>query len=212
MIQIRKAEDRGHAQHGWLDTYHTFSFAGYFDPRFTGFRDLLVINEDRVEPGKGFGSHAHDNMEIITYIVAGELIHKDSMGMRSLLQAGGVQRASAGSGIIHSEFNNSETTLLHLLQIWIKPKEEDIDPSYEQKEFPPKVKRNNLKLIVSPDGQQGSVSCFQNIKLYASLLDQNQELKYELPLGHAAWVQVVNGSIAVNGSILKEGDGAAIEN
>ena len=210
MIHVRRSHDRGHAQHGWLDSYHTFSFASYYDPKFTGFRDLLVINEDRVEPGKGFGTHGHQDMEIITYVLEGELTHKDSMGTGSVIRPGDVQRMSAGKGVRHSEFNNSKDQPVHLLQIWIKPKDIGIQPSYEEKKFSSDEKKNRLKLIVSPTGEEGSVVMHQDAKLYATVLDLGKTLDYSFSTDRFCWIQVVRGVVELNGELLNEGDGAAI--
>lgn len=212
MIQIRKSEERGHANHGWLDTYHTFSFASYYDPRFTGFRDLLVINEDRVEAGQGFGKHPHRDMEIITYVLEGELEHKDSMGTGSVIKPGDVQRMSAGTGVLHSEFNHSQEKPVHLLQIWILPKEKGIQPSYEEKKFSKQEKHNRLKLIVSPQGQDGSVRIHQDAMLYSTILDQGKSVNYEFNQNRFGWLQVARGEVDLNGLTLKQGDGAAIQN
>ncbi|HUP57856.1 MAG TPA: pirin family protein [Bdellovibrionota bacterium] len=210
MIIIRKSNERGHAQHGWLEARHTFSFAGYYDPKHTGFRDLLVINEDRVQPGEGFGKHPHRDMEIITYIIEGELEHKDSMGNGSVIRPGDIQRMSAGTGVLHSEFNHSKQNLVHLLQIWITPAREGIQPSYEEKKILPEEKRNRLKLIVSPKGEDGSVRINQDAKLYSSLLDPGKEVNHELASGRHGWLQIARGSVDLNGVQLEEGDGAAI--
>lgn len=210
MIQVRKSEERGHARHGWLDSHHTFSFANYYDPRFTGFRDLLVINEDRVQPGQGFGKHGHENMEIISYVLEGELAHKDSMGSGSVIRPGDVQRMSAGTGVRHCEFNHSEEKPVHFLQIWITPREEGLKPGYEEKRFTPEEKKNRLRLIVSPSGEEGSLTINQDAKLYASLLDEGKEVNYDLSSGRYGWVQVTQGSVELNGTLLKAGDGAAI--
>lgn len=210
MIQVRKSDERGHAQHGWLESYHTFSFANYYDPQFSGFRDLLVINEDYVQPGQGFGKHPHRDMEIITYVLDGELEHKDSMGTGSVIHAGDVQRMSAGTGVMHSEFNHSHENLVHLLQIWITPKEEGIKPGYEEKKFSAEDKKNRLKLIVSPSGEDGSLRIHQDAKLYASVLDAGKEVVHNLDENRYGWIQVVRGSVDVNGTSLKAGDGAAI--
>ena len=189
MIQVRKSEERNHAKHGWLDSHHTFSFANYYDPQFTGFRDLLVINEDRVQPGQGFGKHPHENMEIISYVLEGELAHKDSMGTGSVIRPGDVQRMSAGTGVQHSEFNNSKEKPVHFLQIWIKPQKDGIKPSYEEKKFGAEDKRNRLKLIVSPNGEDGSLTINQNAKLYSGILEEGKEVTDALPPGRYAWVQ-----------------------
>ncbi|GAW67153.1 quercetin 2,3-dioxygenase [Geoanaerobacter pelophilus] len=210
MITIRKSEDRGHADHGWLDTYHSFSFASYYDPRHMGFRNLRVINEDRVEAGAGFPTHPHRDMEIISYVLEGALEHRDSMGNGSVIRPGEVQRMSAGTGITHSEFNHSKDEGLHFFQIWILPQRDGITPSYEQKLFPEQEKKGRLRLIASADGAEGSVTINQDAKMYASLLDQGQEVVHHLARGRHAWVQAARGSITVNGHLLEAGDGAAV--
>jgi redox-sensitive bicupin YhaK (pirin superfamily) len=212
MINIRKSTDRGHADHGWLNTYHTFSFAGYYDPKHMGFRELRVINEDRVQPGEGFPTHPHRDMEIVTYVLEGALEHKDSMGNGSVIRPGEVQRMSAGTGITHSEFNHSGSELVHFLQIWILPDQEGVTPGYEQNVFPDEGKLNNLRLIVSRDGRDGSVSIHQDVNLYALIIEQNEELGYHVPAGRHVWLHVVRGSIELNGVSLASGDGAAVSN
>jgi redox-sensitive bicupin YhaK (pirin superfamily) len=212
MITVRKSEDRGHAIHGWLDSYHTFSFADYHDKNWMGFRDLRVINQDKVLSGEGFETHGHKNMEIVTYVYEGALEHKDSMGTGSVLRPGDVQRMSAGTGVTHSEFNHSKDQNLQLLQIWILPKKEGIKPGYEEKNFKPETKKNNLKLIVSPEGKDGSLKINQDASIYAALIDQDTVLTHSLNYGRGAWVQVVKGTVDLNGEILNSGDGAAIEN
>lgn len=212
MIQVRKSEDRGHANYGWLDTYHTFSFANYHDPAFTGFRNLLVINQDIVQPSQGFGKHPHRDMEIVTYVLEGELEHKDSMGTGSVIRPGDVQRMSAGTGVFHSEFNHSQEKPVHLLQIWITPNKEGMKPSYEEKRFSDEQKKNRLKLVVSPNGEDCSVSIHQDAKIFASLLDAGQQVSYDLTAQRYGWVQVTKGSVEVNGVLLSAGDGAAIAN
>ena len=210
MLRIRKATERGHADHGWLNTYHTFSFAGYYDPKHMGFRELRVINEDRVQPKEGFPTHPHRDMEIITYVLEGALEHKDSMGNGSVIRPGEVQRMSAGTGITHSEFNHSGSELVHFLQIWILPDREGVTPGYEQRFFPDEEKRNNLRLIASQDGRNGSVTINQDVNLYAALLEPGQEIVHALPVGRHAWVQVARGSVEINGHHLEQGDGAAV--
>lgn len=210
MIQVRKSGDRGHARHGWLDSYHTFSFANYYDPRFTGYRDLLVINEDRVEPGQGFGKHGHQDMEIISYVLEGDLAHKDSTGSGSVLGPGDVQRMSAGKGVRHSEFNHSKEKPVHFLQIWITPREEGIKPSYEERSFTTEQKRNRLKLIASPTGEDGSLTLHQDARLFATILEEGKDVGHELGRNRYGWIQVARGSITVNGVALEAGDGAAI--
>jgi quercetin 2,3-dioxygenase len=210
MIQVRKSKERGHAKHGWLDSHHTFSFSDYYDPKFTGFRNLLVINEDRVNPGAGFGTHGHQDMEIISYVLEGELAHKDSLGTGSVLKYGDVQRMSAGTGVRHSEFNGSKEKLVHFLQIWITPKKEGLKPSYEEKKYSVEDKQNKLKLIVSPDGKDGSLQINQDASIYASILEEGKDVSLNLTNGRHSWVQVVRGSLELNGTVLSEGDGAAI--
>jgi quercetin 2,3-dioxygenase len=210
MIQVRKSKERGHAKHGWLDSHHTFSFSDYYDPKFTGFRNLLVINEDRVNPGAGFGTHGHKDMEIISYVIEGELAHKDSLGTGSVLKYGDVQRMSAGSGVRHSEFNGSKEKLVHFLQIWITPKKEGIKPSYEEKKYSVEEKQNKLKLIVSPDGKDGSLQINQDASIYASILEEGKDVSLNLANGRHSWVQVVRGSLELNGTVLSEGDGASV--
>lgn len=210
MITVRKSKDRGHAQHGWLDSRHTFSFSDYYDPQFTGFQDLVVINEDRVEGGKGFGRHGHNDMEIISYVLEGQLEHKDSMGTGSVLSRGDVQRMSAGSGVQHSEFNHLKDKIVHFLQIWITPEKMGIKPSYEEKNFSTQDKKNKLKLIASPNGEGGSLTLHQKVKLYASELERGQTVSLNLSSGRYGWVQVVRGTIDLNGIALDEGDGASI--
>jgi len=210
MIQVRKSKERGHAKHGWLDSHHTFSFSDYYDPKFTGFRNLLVINEDRVNPGAGFGTHGHKDMEIISYVLEGELAHKDSLGTGSVLKYGDVQRMSAGSGVRHSEFNGSKEKLVHFLQIWITPKKDGIKPSYEEKKYSVEDKQNKLKLIVSPDGKDGSLQINQDASIYASILEEGKDVSLSLANGRHSWVQVVRGSLELNGTVLSEGDGASI--
>jgi quercetin 2,3-dioxygenase len=209
MITVRPSAERGHANHGWLDTHYTFSFADYFDPRHMGFRDLRVINEDRISAGKGFGPHPHRDMEILTYIVAGELSHRDSMGRGAALRQNDVQRMSAGTGIMHSEVNRSQHPV-HLLQIWILPEAEGLQPSYEDRSFTAEEKHNQLRLIASHDGHGDSTRINQNTSVYASLLDDGKSLELELAPGRHAWIQLVRGELDVNGTKLAKGDGAAI--
>lgn len=209
MIKIRKSEERGHANHGWLNTYHTFSFASYFDPEHIQFRDLRVINEDRVIPNKGFGRHPHQNMEIITYVLEGQLAHKDSMGNGSTIKYGDVQRMSAGTGVEHSEFNPSKQELVHFYQIWILPEENGLTPSYEQKHFTKDDKRGDWLLIASHDGEGDSVTIHQDVKVWTTILE-NESLTYNLDINRHAWVQVARGKIDLNGHSISAGDGAAI--
>ena len=211
MITLRPAEERGQADYGWLHTRYSFSFADYYDPKHVHFRSLRVINEDHVEPGHGFGTHPHRDMEIITYVLEGALAHKDSMGTGSTIRPGEVQRMSAGTGVLHSEFNHSPSEEVHLLQIWILPERKGIEPSYEQKEFPHDAKLNRLRLVASPNGEEGSVTIHQDARLYASVLEQGQQLRHELGKGRYAWLQVARGEVSLNGSPLKAGDGAAVE-
>lgn len=209
MITLRPGNERGHANHGWLDTYHTFSFANYYDRRHMGFRDLRVINEDWVQPGQGFGTHSHRDMEIITYVLEGALEHKDSLGNGSVITPGEVQRMSAGTGIAHSEFNPSPTEPVHLLQIWILPNRQGVEPSYEQKTIPTEEKLGQLRLIAAPDGREGAVMIHQDVALYASILKPGDRVSHGLSPDRHAWLQVVQGSLALNGLPLAAGDGAA---
>lgn len=210
MITIRKAEDRGHANHGWLDSYHTFSFANYYDPSYMGFRSLRVINEDRVSAGKGFGMHGHRDMEIITYVLEGSLEHKDSIGTGSVIKPGEVQRMSAGTGIMHSEFNHSKTDSVHLLQIWLLPEKQGLSASYEQRDFFPAKKPGKLHLVAAKDGREGALTVHQDVDLYAAVLEPNQGVSYTLKPQRHAWIQVARGPISLNGLLLEKGDGAAI--
>jgi redox-sensitive bicupin YhaK (pirin superfamily) len=212
MITVRPAKERGHFDHGWLDTYHSFSFSEYLDPAHMGFRSLRVINEDRVDPKAGFPPHSHRDMEIITYVLAGALTHKDSMGNGSVIRPGDVQRMSAGTGVTHSEANGSETEPVHLLQIWILPEKRGITPSYEEKKFSPEEKRGRLRLVASRDGADGSVTIHQDARVYASLLDPGQTVRHILDQGRGAWLHLVEGAATVNGTALATGDGAAIQN
>jgi quercetin 2,3-dioxygenase len=209
MLHIRKAAERGHADHGWLNTYHTFSFADYYDPRQMGFRSLRVINEDRVQPGRGFPTHPHENMEIISYVLEGALEHKDSMGNGSTIRPGEVQRMSAGTGITHSEFNHSKKELVHFLQIWILPSTKDVTPSYEQILYPDDEKRGVLRLIASPDGRNGSVTLHQDVNLYTALLEKGEKIIHTKPVDRHVWLQVARGKVQANGYMLEQGDGAA---
>jgi len=211
MITIRRAEERGHADHGWLNTYHTFSFADYYDPEQMGFRALRVINEDRVQAGAGFGKHGHRDMEIISYVLEGSLGHSDSMGTGSTIRPGEVQRMSAGSGVTHSEMNASKDEPVHFLQIWILPEKGGIRPGYEQKKFEEEERRGTLRLVASPDAADGSVTIHQDVRLYSTLLDGDQTVTHALAPGRYGWVQVARGEVELNGQTLKAGDGAAIE-
>jgi quercetin 2,3-dioxygenase len=210
MIQVRRNEERGHANHGWLDTYHTFSFAGYYDPRFMGFRSLRVINEDRVAPGAGFGMHGHQDMEILTYVLEGSIAHKDSMGHRETLGPNEIQRMSAGTGVRHSEFNPSNSEPLHFFQIWIEPATAGAQPSYEQIRFNPEEKKNRLKLLAGPAGGNGTARINQDARVFVAELAKDVEIPYRLGSNRAAWVHVVRGNIALNGVSLQTADAAAV--
>jgi hypothetical protein len=210
MIRVRKAEERGHADHGWLDTYHTFSFADYYDPQNMGFRALRVINEDRVEPGAGFSPHGHRDMEILTYVLEGGVEHKDSTGSGGVIRPGQVQKMSAGTGVVHSEYNASDQEPLHLLQIWILPERQGLRPGYEEKSFPESEKRGRLRLIASRDGREGSVRMHQDVAIYATVLDSGEKLAHDLEPGRHAWLQVARGRLLLNGQLLQAGDGAAV--
>jgi redox-sensitive bicupin YhaK (pirin superfamily) len=211
MITLRPASERGHAEHGWLDSYHSFSFADYYDPRHMGFGPLRVINEDRVQPGMGFGTHGHRDMEIISYVLEGELSHKDSMGTGSVIAPGDVQRMSAGTGVLHSEYNPSRERPVHFLQIWIEPEAPNIPPSYEQKRFDAGAKRGRLALIASPDGRDGSVSIHQDAYVYATVLDGADATTHRLAPGRRGYVHAVRGTARVNGTPLSAGDAAKLE-
>jgi len=206
MLEIRKAAERGHANHGWLDSWHSFSFADYHDPRHMGFGALRVINEDRIEPGAGFGTHGHRDMEIISYVLEGALAHKDSMGNGSTMVPGDVQRMSAGRGVMHSEFNHEKAGETHFLQIWIEPNRRGVDPGYEQKRFEPEAKRGRLRLVVSPNGREDSVRIHQDACIYATLLDGNERVVHALAPGRRAYLHVVRGSLRANGEVLAGGD------
>ncbi|HXE92119.1 MAG TPA: pirin family protein [Terriglobales bacterium] len=210
MIELRPAAERGHANHGWLDTWHTFSFDTYHEPEHMGFRALRVINEDFVAPGAGFPMHPHRDMEIVTYVLEGALQHKDSLGNGSIIRPGDGQRMSAGSGILHSEFNASKTEPVHLLQIWIRPERRGLEPGYEQKEFPLEEKRGRLRPIAARDGREGAVTIHQDVTLYASTLAPGQQVEHTLTPGRHAWLQVARGAVALNGTGLNQGDGAAV--
>jgi redox-sensitive bicupin YhaK (pirin superfamily) len=208
MIKIRRSDERGHADYGWLDTHYTFSFNTYHDPRFMGFRDLRVINEDYIAPNQGFPTHAHRDMEIITYVISGELSHRDSLGNGTTIRPNEVQRMTAGTGVSHSE-HSSETDKTHLLQIWILPEADDLTPGYEQKYFAPEEKKGKLKLVASRAGTDGSVTIHQDVDLYSSILAADEEVSHEPAENRHAWIQIVRGSLEVNGEILNAGDGAA---
>jgi redox-sensitive bicupin YhaK (pirin superfamily) len=214
MITIRPSEERGHASYGWLDTYHTFSFNTYYDPEHMGFRSLRVINDDIVAPGAGFPTHPHRDMEIITYVLDGSLAHKDSTGGEGAItgtpSGNDVQHMTAGRGVLHSEFNASSTENVRLLQIWILPRERNLEPGYQQKFFPNAEKQGRLRLIVSGDGRGGSLKIEQDAEMYAAILGSGQTVRHELKPGRGAWLQVAKGSVELNGKTLKQGDGAAI--
>lgn len=210
MIQVRKSEERGHVNHGWLNTYHTFSFADYYDPKFMGFRALRVINEDRVAQGQGFGMHGHRDMEILTYVLQGSLAHKDSLGHQEVLGPNEIQRMSAGTGVRHSEFNPSSTEPLHLFQIWIEPAMTGTQPGYEQIRFDPKEKKNKLKRLAGPEGANGAARINQDAQMFVAELAQGAEIPYSLGPKRAAWVHVVRGGVALNGIQLNTGDAAAV--
>lgn len=209
MITVRKADARGHVDHGWLNTYHTFSFADYYDEAFMGFRALRVINEDRVRGGNGFGTHGHRDMEIISYVLEGELEHRDSMGNGSIIRPGDVQRMSAGTGVQHSERNPSRDQLVHFYQIWILPERRGITPSYEQKHFSEQDRRGALRLVASQDGRESSVMLHQDVALYSAILD-GESLTHPFASGRYGWLQVARGEVSIDGQTLAPGDGAAI--
>jgi quercetin 2,3-dioxygenase len=211
MMSVRPAEERGRANFGWLDSRHSFSFGHYHDPAHMGFGPLRVINEDRVSPGGGFETHGHRDMEIISYVLEGALEHKDSIGTGSVIRPGDVQRMSAGTGVRHSEFNHSQTAPVHFLQIWLLPEQEGLAPSYEQKNFAASEKQGKLRLIVSPDGRDGSLTIHQNAEIYAALLKEGDQVVHALKPGRKAWLQVVQGSLDLNGQWLRTGDGAAVD-
>jgi hypothetical protein len=210
VIQVRKSEERGHAIHGWLDTYHTFSFADYYDPKFMGFRSLRVINEDRVAPCAGFGTHGHRDMEILTYVLEGSIAHKDSMGHQQALGPNEIQRMSAGTGVRHSEFNPSASERLHFFQIWIEPASTGTHPSYEQIRFDPEEKKNKLKRLAGPGPTNGAAQINQDAQVFVAELAKGIEIPYSLDPKRAVWVHVVRGEVAVNGVPLHTGDAAAI--
>lgn len=212
MIQTRKSKERGFADHGWLKSAHTFSFADYYDPQFMGFSVLRVINEDWVEANQGFGTHPHHDMEIITYVIEGELEHKDSMGNGSVIRPGEVQQMSAGTGVTHSEFNPSKSAQVHLLQIWIQPDKKGMSPRYAQKDFSNALKSGKLNLLASPDGRNESIPIHQNAFLYAARIKKNDEIKHSFSLDRRGWIQLVKGECSLSDQWLKEGDGCRIEN
>lgn len=211
MIAVRKSSDRGLADHGWLRSYHSFSFADYYDPQEMGWGSLRVINEDRVQPGQGFGTHGHRDMEIISYVLEGQLQHKDSMNNGTIIRPGDVQRMSAGTGVQHSEFNPSPSELVHFLQIWIAPERRGMEPSYEQKYFSPEDKRGRLRLLASRDGREGSVTVHQDADLYASLLSPDEQVSHRMAAGRIAYLHLIRGAVHVNGTQLRTGDAAKIE-
>ena len=209
MMRIRPAAERGHFDHGWLNTYHSFSFADYYDPQHMGYRSLRVINEDKVAPDRGFGKHPHADMEILTYVLEGELGHQDSMGNGSVIRPGDVQRMSAGTGVTHSEMNPNKKDAVHFYQIWILPKQKGLKPSYEQKAFPDRAGR--LRVVASPDGRDGSITVHQDMTLEAALLKAGDKVEHPLAANRYAWVQVAKGSVTIDGKTLAAGDGAALK-
>jgi len=211
MIAYRKSSERGHAEHGWLDSFHSFSFADYYDPAHMGFGPLRVINEDRVQPGMGFGTHGHRDMEIVSYVLEGELSHKDNMGNGSVIEPGDVQRMSAGRGVMHSEFNPSADKAVHFLQIWIEPNVTGIRPSYEQKRVDASAKRGRLVPIATPEGRDGSVTIHQDATIFATLLDGAERVSHDVAEGRRAYVHVARGSVAVNGERLGPGDAVKLD-
>ena len=210
MFRLRKALDRGHADYGWLNTYHTFSFADFQDPAHMGFRALRDINEDRVAAGTGFGMHGHRDMEIVSYVLSGALAHKDSMGNGAVLRPGEFQRISAGTGVRHSEFNPSAADPAHFYQIWLLPQHQGIQPSYEQKFFPEEEKRAKLRLVAAPDGAEGSLTIHQDARIYLAALEPGEVMTRTLPTGRHAWLQVLRGGVSVNGTLLQTSDGLAV--
>jgi hypothetical protein len=210
MIQVRKAAERGHADHGWLNTYYTFSFADYYDPRQMGFRALRVMNEDRVQPGQGFGMHGHRDMEIVTYVLSGSLQHKDSMGNGSAIRAGELQRMTAGTGVRHSEFNDSPAEPVHLYQIWLLPERNGLKPEYELRQFSEADKQGRFRLVASPEGKDGSLTIHQDARLYLANVEEGTAQNHVLQSGRHAWLQVLRGRVTLNGQTLSAGDGAAI--
>ena len=209
MIIVRPGAERGHFDHGWLDTYHTFSFASYHDPQHMGFRSLRVINEDRVKPGEGFGTHAHRDMEILTWVLEGALEHKDSMGNGSIIRPGDIQRMSAGTGVTHSEFNPSREEPVHLLQIWLLPRQRGLTPGYEEKRFAPETRRGGLRLIAARDGRADAVTIHQDADLWTALLEPGESVRHALEAGRHAWLHVAGGTVTANGVKLGAGGGAA---
>jgi redox-sensitive bicupin YhaK (pirin superfamily) len=210
MLHVRRSTERGHFDHGWLNTHHTFSFGHYYDPKNMGFRALRVMNEDFVQPGQGFGTHPHEDMEIVTYVLQGALEHKDSMGNGEVLRPGEFQRMSAGTGITHSEFNPSNSEPVHLYQIWLLPDRNGIEPSYEQKRFPEEERRNGLRLVASPDGAEGSLRIHQDARIFLSTIPDGGRIQHPLADGRHAWLQVLRGRAALNGQALGTSDGVAV--
>lgn len=210
MLEVRRANERGTANFGWLNANYTFSFSYYYDPNFMGFRNLRVMNEDYIDGGRGFGAHGHENMEILTYVIDGALAHKDSTGGEGVLKPHEVQRMSAGTGVQHSEFNASQTEKTHLYQIWILPEKDGIEPSYEQKYFAPEEKQGKLRLVASRDARDGAVKINQDVEVYSSILAKGEEVTHELAENRYAWLQIVKGSVALKGEILNASDGVAI--
>lgn len=210
MIGLRKAAERGHFDHGWLDTYHTFSFGDYYDPAHLGFRSVRVINDDRVQPGQGFGMHGHRDMEIVTYVLDGALQHKDSLGNGSIIRAGELQRMTAGTGVRHSEFNPSDKEAVHLYQIWLLPERKGLKPSYEERALDEAQKRGRFRLVASPDGADGSMTIHQDARLYLASLLPGEGVAHEIERGRAAWLQVLRGSVNLLGNDLSAGDGVAV--
>jgi quercetin 2,3-dioxygenase len=210
MITVRRAADRGHFDHGWLDTFHTFSFAGYRDPGFVGFRALRVLNEDRVAPGQGFGEHPHRDMEIVSWVLSGALAHRDSLGNGSTLRRGDLQRMTAGTGVVHAEFNASASEPVHFLQIWILPERTGLAPGYEQRTFSDGERRGRLRLVASRDGAEGSITVHQDLRILSTLLSPGEEVRHPLAPGRHAWLQVASGEVEALGERLSAGDGAAI--
>lgn len=211
MITLRRSEERGHANHGWLDSYHSFSFSRYYDPNHMQYSVLRVINEDVIAPDMGFGMHPHKDMEIVTYMLSGELRHMDSLGNGSVIRTGDVQRMTAGTGIVHSEFNASSTQSAHLLQIWLLPERNDITPGYEEKHFAAEEKRNQWRVVASRDAREGSLLIHQDVTLYATVLQEGQSLSYDLPAGRSAYLQVARGHVNLNDEMLLAGDAAKID-
>ncbi|HEY9771154.1 MAG TPA: pirin family protein [Coleofasciculaceae cyanobacterium] len=212
MITVRHKDERGIANFGWLDSRHTFSFGNYFDPQQMGFASLRVINEDKIIPAKGFGTHGHRDMEIISYVLSGELEHRDSMGNGSVIRPGDIQRMSAGTGVRHSEFNASDTNPVHLLQIWIMPEQNELQPSYEEKNFDQEQRQGKLRLVGSRDGRDNSVTIHQDVNLYLASLNQSDRITHQINANRAVWLQVTKGEVKLNDRLLQAGDGAAIIN